>query len=119
MGLIRKSSLKNHWNLRDLSQSTQIFSLIFTRDRFFLLQSMLLFPECDGETVELKIVEYIVIHLSEQFRFYYMPKKGVSTDKSLIGLEGQASAFQCRPNKHHNRFGFKPFVYMRVILATH
>ena len=74
MGLIRKSSLKDYWNLRDLSQSTQKFSLIFTRDRFFLLKSMLLLPESDRETVELKIVQYIVTHLSEQFRFYYMPK---------------------------------------------
>ena len=32
-----------------------------------MLQSMLLFPESDGETGKLKKVQYIVKHFSEQF----------------------------------------------------
>ena len=54
MGLIRKSSLKDYGNLKDWSQSTPFFPEIFTRDRFFMLQSMLHFPESAGETDKLK-----------------------------------------------------------------
>ena len=67
MGLIRKSSLKDYWNLKEWSQNTPFFPAILTRDRFFMLQSMLHFPESDGETGKLKKVQYIVKHFSEQF----------------------------------------------------
>ena len=66
MGLIRKSSLKDYWNLKDWFKNTNL-PAIFTRDRFFMLQSMLHFQESDGETGKLKKVQYIVKHFSEQF----------------------------------------------------
>ena len=68
-----------------------------------MLLSMLHFPESDGETGELKKVQYIVKHFSEQFRCYYMPKREVSIDESLIGFEGRAPAVQYMPDKHHHR----------------
>ena len=50
-----------------------------------MLQSMLHFPESDGETGKLKKVQYIVKHSSGKFLFYYMPKRKVSIDECLIG----------------------------------
>ena len=70
---------------------------------------MLHFPESDDETGKLKKGQYIVKHFGEQFRFYYMPKKEVSIDESLIGFDGQAPAIQYMPNKHHHCFGFRFF----------
>ena len=57
MGMIRKNSLKDYWNLKDWSQNTPFFPAIFTRDRFFMLQPMLHFPESDDETGKLKKVQ--------------------------------------------------------------
>ena len=96
-------------NMKDWSQSASFFPAVFTRDCLCMFQYMLNFPESDGETCKLKKVHYIVKHFSEQFWFYYMPKKEVSIDESLIGFEGQAPAIQCTPNKHHYYFGFKLF----------
>ena len=57
-------------------------------------------------------------HFSEQFQFYYVPRREVSIEESLIGFEGRALAIQYMPNKHHYRFGFKRFAYVRITLAT-
>ena len=77
--------MKDYWNLKEWSQSTPFLTAIFTRDRFFMLQSMLHFPESDGETGKLKKVQYIVKHFSGKFLIYYMPKREVSIDECLIG----------------------------------
>ena len=109
MGLINKSNINAYWNTKDWSQSTPAFGAVFTRDRFLMLHSMLHFPENEGDTGKLKKVQNLVQHFSEQFRNYYVPKKNVSIDESLIGYEGRGPAIQYMPNKHHHRFGFKLF----------
>ena len=107
MGLVnKKSSLKDYQNPKDWSP---FFPAIFTRDRFFILQSILDFPESHGETGKPKKVLHIVKHFSEQFQFYYMPKSKVSIDESLRVFEGPAPAIQYMSNKHHHHFGFKLF----------
>ena len=53
---------------------------------------MLHFPEKEGDTGRLKKVQNLVQHFSEQFRNYYVPKKNVSIDKSLICYEGRGLA---------------------------
>ena len=74
-----------------------------------MLHLMLHFPEKEGDTGKLKKVQNLVQHFSEQFRNYYVPKKNVSIDKSLIGCEGRGPAVQYMPKKHHHCFGFKLF----------
>ena len=74
-----------------------------------MLQSMLYFPESERETGKLKKVQYIVKHFIEQFWFYYMSKREVIIDESLMGFEEWAPAIQYKPNKHHPHFGFKLF----------
>ena len=74
-----------------------------------MLQSMLHFPEKEGDTGKLKKMQHFVQHFSEQFRNYYVPKKNVSIDESLIGYEGRGPAIQYKPHKHHHCFGFKLF----------
>ena len=109
MGLINKSNINAYWNTKDWSQSTTAFGAVFTRDRFLMLHSMLHFPEKEGDTRKLKKVQYFVQHFSEQFRNYYVPKKNVSIDESLIGYERRDPTIQYTHNKHHHRFGFKLF----------
>ena len=83
MILIRKSCLKDYWNLKDWSQNTPFFPAILNYDLMLsngppLLHAsvyVLHFPESNGETGKLKKVQYIVKHFSEQFRCYYMPKR--------------------------------------------
>ena len=65
--LIRMSSLKDYWKLKDWSESTPSCPAVFTRDHFFMVQSMLHFRESFGETGKLKEVQYIVKHFGEQF----------------------------------------------------
>ena len=86
-----------------------IFLAVFIRDHFFMLQSMLYFPESERETGKLKKVQYIVKHFIEQFWFYYMSKREVIIDESLMSFEDWARAIQYKPNKHHPHFGFKLF----------
>ena len=109
MGIINKSNINTYWNNKDWSQSTPAFGAIFTRDTFLMLHSMLPFPENEGDTGKLKKVQNLVQHFSEQFGNYYVPKKNVSIDESLIGYEGGGPAIQYMPNKHHHCFGFKLF----------
>ena len=109
MGLVSKSSMNAYWNVRDWSQSTPSFPLVFTRDSFFMLQSVLHFPQLPGNNSKLRKVQGIVQHFRQQFQTYYIPKQHVSIDEGLIGYEGRAPAMQYLPNKYHHCFGFKIF----------
>ena len=60
-----------------------------------MLHLMLHFPEKEGDTGELKKVQNLVPHFSEQFRNYYVPSKNVGIDEGLIGYEGKGPAIQC------------------------
>ena len=57
IGLIIKSSMKAFWNIKDRSQSTQVFGAVFTRDRLLMLYSMFDFPENAGDSRKLKNVQ--------------------------------------------------------------
>ena len=109
MGLVSKSSMKAYWNVKDWSQSPLSFPLVFIRERFFMMQSVLHFPQLPGHNSKLRKVQGIVQHFSQQFQTYYIQKQHVSIDESLIRYEGCAPAIQYLPNKHHHRFGFKLF----------
>ena len=101
--------MKACWNVKDWSQSTPFFPLVFTRDIFFMLQSVLHFAELPGDNSKLRKVQGIVQDFSQQFQTYYIPKQHFSIDKSLIGYEGRAPAMQYLANKHHYCFGLKLF----------
>ena len=99
--------MKACWNVKDWSQSTPFFPLVFTRDIFFMLQSVLHFAELPGDNSKLRKVQGIVQHFIVQT--YYIPKQHFSIDKSLIGYEGRAPGMQYLANKHYYCFGFKLF----------
>ena len=57
-----------------------------------MLRLMSHFLEKKGDTVKVKKVQNLVQHFSEQFKNYYVPKKNVSIDESLICYEGRGLA---------------------------
>ena len=85
------------------------FSTVFTRDRFFQLQTTVRFPQIEGDSSKLQKVPAVVQHFSQQFQEYYVSEQQVSINKSFIGFEGRGPAIQYMPNKHHHRFRFKLF----------
>lgn len=58
MGMVRNSSLKDYWNMRNWSQSTPFLPAVFTRNCFLKLLSMLLFPEVEGDTSRMRKIQY-------------------------------------------------------------
>ena len=63
MGVTNKGCMKKYWNTKDFSQSNPYFPSIFTRDIFFILRSMLHFPQLDGNCsmLEKKFNELFII----------------------------------------------------------
>ena len=84
-------------------------STVFTRDRFFQLQTTVRFPQVAGDRTILQNVQAVVQHFSQQFQEYYVSEQHVSIDESFIGFEGRGPAIQYMPNKYHHRFRFKLF----------
>ena len=70
-----------------------------------MLDLMFHFHEKEGDTVKLKKMQNLVQHFSEQFRNYYVARKNVSIDESLIGYERRRPAIHYMPNKQHHHFG--------------
>ena len=99
--MVRNSSLKDCWNVRDWSQSTPFLPAVFTRNCFLKLLSMLIFPEVGGNTGRVRKIQYIVKHFSEQVRFNYIPVKELYVNECLICFKSQTPAIQYRSNKHH------------------
>lgn len=58
MGMVRNSSLKDYWNMRNWSQSAPFLPAVFTRNCFLKLLSMLLFPEVEGDTSRMRKIQY-------------------------------------------------------------
>lgn len=109
MGIIYKPSLHMYWST-DIDYSTQVFSQIMKRDRFFLILKFLHFHDNDAFDVEnidrLHKVRPLINLLRERFRKVYNPGKELSVDESLVLYKGRLKFKQFIRTKRA-RFGIK------------
>jgi hypothetical protein len=113
MGLVKKSSIKEYWNKKDVSQSTPWFSKMFSRNRFQLI--LRFFHLVDNTKTPQRNTQHynpaawfkpLIDHANMRFKQFYVPQQELSIDESLVGTKARSVMTQYIPTKSH-KFGIK------------
>jgi hypothetical protein len=106
MGQIRKPSLNLYWSKRRIL-STPFFNETMTISRFKLISKYIRFAKRDPtNTNPLYRLQNVIDIISKRFESYYIPKKEVSIDESIVKFKGRLKMSHYCPNKKNKR-GFK------------
>lgn len=113
MGLVKKPTIKSYWTTT-LSQSTNWFGKMFSRNRFESIYSFL--HLVNNESLpKLNEPGYdptakfnpLLNHANNISRHHYTPYQHLSVDESLVGTKNHTQLLQYLPNKHHHKWGVK------------
>ena len=106
MGQIRKPSLSLYWSRRKIL-STPIFNHIMPINRFKQISRYIRFARRDPDNANpLYRLQNIIDIISIKFENFYIPKKEVSIDESIVKFKGRSKFSHYIPNKASKR-GFK------------
>ncbi|UYV73241.1 hypothetical protein LAZ67_10002322 [Cordylochernes scorpioides] len=108
----KKVSLKEYWSTNQLHFSP-IFSKLMSRDRFFLILSVLHFNDNKTQIPGDKLhkLKPVVDHMKSAYKNAFKPFQDVCIDESLVLFKGRLGFKQYIPRK---RFGIKLFVLCDV-----
>ena len=106
MGQIRKPSLNLYWSKRKIL-STPIFNEIMPINRFKLISKFIRFARRDHTNKNpLYRLQTQIDIICKKFETFYIPKKKVSIDESIIKFKGRLAMAHYIPNKA-SKNGFK------------
>ena len=122
MGLTRKPTIFSYWSTPS-SQMTPWFGTVMSRERFQLILKFFhlvrtpLPTPGDLNYDPCARFNPIIEVANTTFRRYYIPRKEVSVDESLIGTKNKTDLIQYLPNKHHHKWGIKLWVLCEASTA--
>ena len=122
MGLIRKPTIYSYWSTTS-SQLTPWFTSCMPRERFQLLMKFFHLVRTplprpgDPNYDPCARFDPIVQVANETFKHYYVPRKQLSIDESLIGTKNKTQLMQYLPNKHHHKWGIKLWMLCEAATA--
>ncbi|UYV61742.1 hypothetical protein LAZ67_1006248 [Cordylochernes scorpioides] len=110
----KKVSLKEYWSTNQL-HFFPIFSKLMSRDRFFLILSVLHFNDNKTQIPGDKLhkLKPVVDHMKSAYKNAFKPFQDVCIDESLVLFKGRLGFKQYIPSKR-KRFGIKLFVLCDV-----
>ncbi|UYV64107.1 hypothetical protein LAZ67_2006590 [Cordylochernes scorpioides] len=110
----KKVSLKEYWSTNQL-HFFPIFSKLMSRDRFFLILSVLHFNDNKTQIPGDKLhkLKPVVDHMKSAYKNTFKPFQDVCIDESLVLFKGRLGFKQYIPSKR-KRFGIKLFVLCDV-----
>ncbi|XP_071152156.1 piggyBac transposable element-derived protein 4-like [Mytilus edulis] len=121
MGLNRKSSIKEYWNRKNMSQSTPWFRMTFARNRFQNVLKFLHIVDCKKIPARnnqnynpASRVKPLIDFVNRKFLYYYRPRRELSVDETLVGTKGKTAMLQYIPSKR-SRFGIKFWVLAEAV----
>lgn len=122
MGLIRKPTIFSYWSTTS-SQATPWFPSLMPRERFQLIMKFFQLVRTpmpvpgDPDYNPCARFDPIVQVANETFKQYYVPRKELSVDESLIGTKNKTQLMQYLPNKHHHKWGIKLWMLCEAATA--
>ena len=126
MGLIRKKDMKQYWQKQNRSQDTPYFRQIMSYNECILIKRMLHLanntnrnrprPGADaagdgGDNAPdpWYKIRPVLDACKTSWKQFYVPKRELSIDESLVAMKNHTAYIQYLPNKRHKRFGIKKF----------
>ncbi|CAC5424426.1 unnamed protein product [Mytilus coruscus] len=121
MGLNRKSSIKEYWNRKNVSQSTPWFRMTFSRNRFQNVLRFLHIVDCKKIPARnnqnynpASRIKQLIDFVNRKFLHYYRPRRELSVDETLVGTKGKTAMLQYIPSKR-SRFGIKFWILAEAV----
>lgn len=111
MGICKLPSIREYWQVESRLFSVMGIKDLFSRTRFIDIYSNLCLrdPQTSSDTDKMAKITPFVESIIFGSQFYYLPKRELSIDESIIPFSGRHSLVQFVPSKPV-KYGFKAFL---------